>query len=357
MRTVMIVLVLVAAASTATAGTIRAQVDSVGFAITASDFEAVLAASLAAEGLAGDFATSAAQPAVAAILPHDDYLYAGRTAVHALPYLQAPRWIVFGVCHACRRVGVRDQLLLDADDQWQVAGTLYTVDTRLREQLATSLGDLASVSPERHHAEHSIEALLPWLGAAIDKPLFVPILVAGMELDRLEIVVAELGGILADICRENGWQPGRDLGLLISADAVHYGCEGWGSSGYAPFGCDEAGHTHALEQEKTIAESLCGPVNRTMVAGFTEKVWDPTHPDYPAYPYKVTWCGLYSIPFGLNTARLLMEDLGEPAPTGRLLRYGDSVSDGKLNLEGTRLGVTAPNTLQHWVGYPTLIYR
>ena len=341
----------------ASGGTVRAQVDTVGFAVSDEDFQEVLARSLAAENL-GLLVDPSPQPAVAVIMPHDDYLYAGRTAVHALPHLQAKRWIIFGVCHACRRIGVRDQLLLDEDDTWLVAGHHFQVDTRLREALARKLGDRAVVSAKRHHTEHSIEALLPWLGAAVDDPLFVPILVPGMELDHLEDLAGELAKILADICRDNNWEPGLDLGLLISADAVHYGCEDWGSGGYSQFGCLENGHLEGRAQDIRISRRhLSGPITSAKIAAFTDIIWDRDHPDYPTYPYNIPWCGLYSIPFGLSVAKGLQEELGKDQLNGQLLRYGDSLSDGRLQVEGTKLGVTAPNTLRHWVGYPTLIYH
>lgn len=359
-------LALALAAAAPAAAQVRAQLDTVGFAVTPADFQAVLTASLAAEGLpapGGDRAAAAAPPCVAAIIPHDDYLYAGRTAVHALPYLQAKRWVVFGVCHACRRVGVRDRLLLDDSASWRVAGRGFTVDTELRADLAARLGGGATagvfgVSAERHAAEHSIEALLPWLGAAVDEPLIVPVLVSGMELAPLRERAAAFADALAAICRERGWVPGRDIGLLISADAVHYGCDGWGAGGgYAPFGCDEAGHAAGRAQDETLAEAtLAGPLTDASVGAFTRLVWDAASPDFQTRPYRITWCGLWSIPFGLTVAERLQAELGAPPLEGALLRYGDSVSDGKLAAPVAKLGVTAPNTLGHWVGYATVVY-
>jgi len=351
-------LLVLGAVVPAEAGTVRAQLDTVGFAVSDEDFQEVLAAALAAEGLASDRIRQTVPPAVAAILPHDDYLYAGRTVVHALPYLQARRWVVFGVCHACRRIGVRDTLLLDAADAWLVAGREFRVDTDLREELRRRLAGQAVVSVERHRAEHSVEALLPWLGAAVEDPLFVPILVPGMEPDHLAELADALAAALAEICRERGWRPGRDLGLLISADAVHYGCEGWGGKDFAPFGCDREGHDRGRARDVAIAGNLLsGPLDDGKVAAFIDTVWNREGPDYPVYPYRVTWCGLYSIPFGLTCALRLQERLDGDPPAGRLLRYGDSVSDGRLPLTGTKLGVTAPNTLKHWVGYATIVYR
>ena len=354
-------LLLVAMAAPATASDlVRAQLDTVGFATSWKDFEAVLTASLAAEDLsaegpADDPASGGTKPAcVAAIIPHDDYLYAGRTAVHALPYLQAPRWIVVGVCHACRRIGLRDQLIFDNHEAWEVAGRQFAVDGELRQALIAGLGELALVDDEHHAQEHSIEALLPWLGAAVPEAVFVPVLVAGMDLLELEQRAENLAAILVRICRDKGWQPGRDLGVLISADAVHYGCEDWGGRNYAPLGCSEVAHAAARAQDITLAQAtLAGPLTRAGVRSFTRLVWEPDHPEYP---YKITWCGLYSIPFGLSVAGILQADLGGPSLVGELLRYGDSVSDGRLELPETRLGVTADNTLQHWVGYATLVY-
>ncbi|HPF69706.1 MAG TPA: AmmeMemoRadiSam system protein B [Candidatus Krumholzibacteria bacterium] len=335
---------------------VRAQRDTVGFAVSGADMQAVLSAARAAEGLPAPGA-DAVPPAVAVILPHDDYLYAGRTAVHALPYLQAKRWIVFGVCHACRRVGVFDRLLLDDSAAWRVAGRDWPVDTQLRDDLASRLGDLVEVSAERQAAEHSVEALLPWLGSAVDDPQFVPVLVAGMDLEPLQQRAAAFAAVLADLCRERGWVPGRDLGILISADAVHYGCEGWGGSGYAPFGCDAAGHAAGVAQDATLAAAtLAGPLGDAGIAAFARLVWNEGGPGWPAEPYRITWCGMWSIPFGLTVAARLQEDLGAPPLEGALLRYGDSVGDGRLEVRTDHLGVTAPNTLAHWVGYATVVY-
>ena len=361
MRTTAVVLLLAAglafaALAAPAAAQIRAQRDTVGFATSAGDMEAVLAAALAAEGLPWPAAHDAA-PCVAAILPHDDYVYAGRTAVHALPHLQAKRWIVFGVCHGCRRAGVRDRLLLDDSAVWRVAGRDFPVDVGLREALTDRLPGLAETASDRHAAEHSVEALLPWLGAARADFTFVPILVAGMELDTIRGQAARVAAVLAEICRERDWELGRDLGLAISADAVHYGCEGWGGAGYAPFGCDVAGHAAARAQDVTLAEAtLAGPLTDAGIGSFVRLVWDPSRPDYPEHPYRITWCGLWSIPFGLTVAQRLQEDLDAPPLRGELLRYGDSVRDGRLDVPGTALGVTAPATLAHWVGYPAVVY-
>ena len=193
---------------------------------------------------------------------------------------------------------------------------------------------------------------MPWVAAAVDEPMFVPVLVSGMEPAALFEAADAMARVLGELCRDRGWQPGRDLGLLISADAVHYGCEGWGGGGYAPFGCDEAGHAAGRTQDVTLAEAtLAGPLDDQGIADFVRLVWNPEHAQDPLHPYRITWCGIYTIPFGLTVAARWQDGL-----EGTLLRYGDSVTDGKLAVSGTRLGVTAPNTLGHWVGYATVVY-
>ena len=284
-------------------------------------------------------------PWTAAIMPHDDYLYSGRTDLHLLPGLRARRWIVLGVCHACRRLGVRDRLIFEDFDAWRMAGRELPVDAVLRSRLLAELGeDFAVVDDARHAAEHSVESLLPWLREANPEAGFVPLLVPGMDWPRLLEAADALAGALARICADEGWTPGVDLGLLISADAVHYGCEGWGSGGgYHPFGCDAAGRAAGVAQDLTLARAtLAGPLDDAGLADFARMGWKPGDPEDP---YRI-----------LAAAARLQAALGLPPLVGHLLRYGDSVGDGRLDVPGTGLGVTAPNTLEHWVGYPALGY-
>ncbi len=340
----------------AAARIVRAQVDTVGFAVSPADFAVVLAAAGAAEDSTvaarrAALGLDSEAPWVAAVMPHDDYLYAGRVYRHLMPGLRARTWVLLGVCHACRRAGVRDRLLFDDADAWRVAGRETPVDAALRAELLAALGaQMATIESGRHRAEHSLEALLPWLREAVPEARIVPILVPGMSWPRLEELAGRLAAALAAACRERGWRPGPDLGLLISADAVHYGCAGWGEGGgYHPFGCDEAGHAAGRAQDLTLAlATLSGPLVEDGPARFARLVWKPGD---PSDPYLITWCGLYSIPAGLLTATRLQRELGEPSLTGHLLRYGDSVIDPPLAAAGTRLGTTAAANLQHWVGY------
>ena len=67
------------------------------------------------------------------------------------------------------------------------------------------------------------------------------------------------------------------------------------------------------------------------------------------------------MPFGLLTAESWQREAERPPLIGHLLRYGDSVTDGRLQLPAgheahPKLGVTAPAHLKHWVGYPAVGY-
>ena len=74
--------------------------------------------------------------------------------------------------------------------------------------------------------------------------------------------------------------------------------------------------------------------------------------------YLITWCGRFSIPFGLNVTSRLTDTLESRSLQGRLLDYGTSVSEASLDVEGLDgLGVTAPNNLHHFVGYAAIGYE
>ena len=114
------------------------------------------------------------------------------------------------------------------------------------------------------------------------------------------------------------------------------------------------------QQATLIANSVAASLQRAVVEltpdgpeRFVRAVWRPGD---PREPYRITWCGIYSIPFGLTATAAWVREMGTEPLAGHLLRYGDSVTDGRLEVPGTALGVTAPNTLAHWVGYPGLGY-
>ncbi|MCK4236229.1 MAG: AmmeMemoRadiSam system protein B, partial [Candidatus Krumholzibacteria bacterium] len=101
-----------------------------------------------------------------------------------------------------------------------------------------------------------------------------------------------------------------------------------------------------------IKSSLVGSLGNERISIFTEKV----ERDDFQWPYKVTWCGVYSIPFGLSVLSRLSELIGREAPEGFMLRYGTTLDPGRIPLDYTGLGVTNINTLRHWVGHTAIGY-
>ena len=137
---------------------VRMQLDTVGFALSWQDMESVVAASRDKENEAvvarrRELGLSPDMPWIAAVMPHDDYLYAGPVDLHLLPGLQAERWVIVGVCHACRRIGVRDRLIFDSYDSWVVAGVTFPVDSGLRG-FADNTPDIAARGAKRQQRLH-----------------------------------------------------------------------------------------------------------------------------------------------------------------------------------------------------------
>ncbi|MBN2430003.1 MAG: AmmeMemoRadiSam system protein B, partial [Acidobacteria bacterium] len=284
-----------------------------------------------------------------------DYGYAGRLYQLVMPRITAKRVIIFGVFHKARVFECRDRLVFDDFRTWRGPfGAIPVSDLR-----AAIIQQLDStdyiISNDMHTVEHSVEAVVPWLQAYNPDVEIVPVLVPYMEWPTLQTLSDRLSAALADICRRNGWEPGRDLAVVVSCDAVHYGDEGWGDSNYAAFGTDVLGYQQAVQRDRNIAEQLLsGPITPDKLHDFlytcvAER--DVTH-------YQVTWCGRFSVPLGLDVARRLVRLLADRPLTGYLLDYGTSVSESTLDLSAAEgMGFTAPNNFHHFVGYAAMGYR
>ncbi len=53
-----------------------------------------------------------------------------------------------------------------------------------------------------------------------------------MGFERMQALAGDLGVALAEAMKAHGWKLGRDVAVVISSDAVHYGDD----FGYVPFG-------------------------------------------------------------------------------------------------------------------------
>jgi AmmeMemoRadiSam system protein B len=337
---------------------IRTQKDTIGYATSPDQVEALvrLVDSLEAARYASNaaaFPPMTKGPMIGAICPHDDYLYAGRGYVHVMREVRAPRVILFGVSHTARRRGIQDKLVFDDFSAWKSAYGNCPVSSMREEIVAALPAGLVLVNDTIHSEEHSLEGFVPILQHYVPNVEIVPILVTRMNGGTFDAAADALAAAISNIMKEHDWRLGRDVAILISADCVHYGDEEWGGRNYAPFGSGEDGYEKGVAQDRdVIRSSLGGALSRDRIGIFREKV---ENSDFQQ-PYKITWCGVYSIPFGLSVLDRLAERSGGKAPEGFMLVYGTSLRPRKLPLAHTGLGVTAIATLRHWVGYAAVGY-
>ncbi len=276
---------------------------------------------------------------IAAISPHDDYLYAGRVYLPLFRSIRTKEALVFGVTHRTVRTAIGDPkniLILDQYRSWKGLGREVSISP-LREFIRTRLDtSYFAVNNRAHELEHSIEALLPFLQYFNPGARITPLMITPMPFERMEEISGALAKVISEYLWKNNLVPGRDFIFLISSDANHYGVD----FSNVPFGDDKSAHERATEQDKQLCD--------TFIAGTltTDKIRDlDRHLD------NVVWCGRYSIPFGLLTVRKTMDLLGTGSITGITLRYSDSFTEGAIPLKGTGMGTTAPFSLKHWVGW------
>jgi AmmeMemoRadiSam system protein B len=346
---------------------IREQVDTVGYAVRPEQVElvAALADSLIVEGLPHEHSSAPVKGGemIGAIVPHDDYIFAAPYYVMTLGNVRAPLVIVFGVAHRARRIGLEGKLIFDDFSGWRGPYGVNPVSP-LRERVIAGLpAEIVLVDGAFHAAEHSIEAIIPFLqypvfrermtGAGAGEVEILPVLVTRFSGDSFEWAAGEMARVLSRVLAEAGMRLGRDVAVLISADCVHYGDENWGGRGYAPFGTGPEGYAEATGRDIDIARAtLEGSVSAEKIAGFRDRV----ECDDLEWPYKVTWCGVYSIPFGLTVLHRLASEQRRAPPSGILLGYGTSLQPGRLPVEWTGLGATNIATMRHWVGYLAMGY-
>ena len=136
---------------------------------------------------------------------------------------------------------------------------------------------------------------------------------------------------------------------------MHYGDEGWDGKNFAWYGTDEKGYEEALRHEaRILADCFSGPLSPDRIERFTRY----TLADHDHREYKWTWCGRYSVPLGLLTAWHLAQLQGGAPLSGTVLGYATSLGDQRIAVEDLDgMGVTAPATLRHWVGYAAVGYR
>jgi len=335
---------------------VRGQRDTTGFVVTAVQAEDVISTAIRLEQKAikerdRALVISPEHGYIGGVCPHDDHLYAARAYVHLTERITAPRVVLIGVFHAARLWDLENVLVFDDFENWHGPWGPVAVDP-LREEIIAVLGeDSYVVDNAMHCREHSLEALVPFLQHRNHEVSILPILIPYASWDRLSGLSDELSTVLAQVMKANGWRLGRDIAIVVSSDAVHYGPD----FDHAPFGTDAAGYQRAVDRDEALAhDHLEGPIDSEKLAALEYTLVDQDD----VRVYKLPWCGRFSVPFGVKLLGDLAEKTGAGTPEGHFLRYATSLSEPMLPVSqetlDAGLGTTAPSNLHHWVGYTTV---
>ena len=289
-----------------------------------------------------------------AISPHDDYTYANWQYPALLKNLKAKTAIIFGVAHKAKQLNISDRIVFDSYPYWHGPYQKIKVSPFREEVIKAMPKDLYLVSDSLQRIEHSVESMLPILQHFNREVEIVSILVPFMNAVKMAEIAKPLASALAKVMKERQLEWGKDLALLITTDAVHYGDEDWGGKNMAPFGSDSAGYVKAVAKEHMIIDScLVGAPDIEKIKKFVGITVQPT--DYKEY--KWTWCGRYSLPLGLMVALNLQKETNSSPLNGKYIGYSTSIDHQQLPLQDLRMGKTANATIRHWVGYASVGYE
>jgi AmmeMemoRadiSam system protein B len=289
-----------------------------------------------------------AKKMIAGISPHDDYLYAARAYYFLFKNIKVKEVVIFGVTHSTVRKVIGDpqgKLIFDEHNFWSGLTKNIPVSA-LREFLKENMpGEYIMTSNLAHQLEHSIEATLPFLQYFNPDVTITPIMVTGMPFTHMELISDEISRLITAYIRQNHLQLGKDIFFLISSDANHYGPD----FGNTCYGQDNRAHKMATQQDKTIARTyLSGNITRQKVHDLTQYLWGKTYRDFES----TLWCGKYSIPFGMLTIlKILKNNKKSNIFSGKILYHSDTYSSGVLPVKNSGLGITAPFSVEHWVGF------
>lgn len=289
-----------------------------------------------------------------AICPHDDHTYVGWQYPALLGNIKAKTVIIFGVAHKARQLNISDQIVFDSYSYWHGPYSNIKVSP-FREEIIKGLPSGSyQVNDSLQKIEHSVEIMLPYLQYFNRDIEIVSILVPFMTFEKMNETSKPLSNAIQGFMKKHNLQWGKDIALLITTDAVHYGDEDWGGKNMAPYGADSTGYEKAVNHEHAIIDScLKGEPNLEKVKWFVD--YTVQKDNYKEY--KWTWCGRYSIPLGLLTALELQNQLKSEPLQGQLVGYSTSIDHKPLLVDDLRMGKTAIATIRHWVGYASVGYK
>jgi len=335
---------------------IRYMVDSTGFAVTDNQMDSINSRINRFQGHMLDSleAYNRIRPWKTLICPHDDYSYVGYLYPAALREIKTNTVILIGVAHKASKFGLQDKIVFGEYDYWQSPYGRAEVSP-LRDKILEYLPEKTyTLHNEMQTIEHSLEPIIPFLQKNNPSLKILPVLVPCMSFEDLQTYAQEFSKALQQVTKDEQFKWGKDYTIVISSDAVHYGDEGWGGKNFARYGADSAGYQQAVQHEKDIIDSyLTGNLTTEKVKGF----YHSTVKKENYKEYKWTWCGRYSIPFGLLLTEHLAEEHENEKATGYFIDYSTSISDKPLPVKDIGMGHTAPAHIRHWVGYAAIGYE
>ncbi len=288
------------------------------------------------------------------ISPHDDYSYVGYLYPAALSKIKTKYVVLIGVAHKARQFSLENKIVFGHFDSWKTPYGKAKV-AKFRKRLISYLHPNSYII---HHkmmkTEHSLEAIIPFIQKNNPEVEILPVLIPYISYNQLTKNSLDFAEALHKIMKEKKLEWGKDLSIVISSDAVHYGDEDWGGKNFAKYGADSSGYKKAVKHEKKLINSyLTGSISQEKIEGF----YYSTVKKDNYKEYKWTWCGRYSIPFGLLTSLYLSEYSSKDSLTGELIDYSTSIDNKPIPVKDIGMGHTAPANIHHWVGYPAIGFR
>ncbi len=288
------------------------------------------------------------------ITPHDDYSYVGYLYPAALSKINTKHVILIGVAHKARQFSLENKIVFGHFDSWLAPYGEVKV-SKFQERLISYLHpETYIIHQDMMKTEHSLEAIIPFIQQNNPSVQILPVLVPYMSFDQLTKNALDFSKTLHKIMEQYKLEWGKDISIVISSDAVHYGDKDWGGKNFAKFGADSSGYKKALQHEKELIDSyLTGNIKQEKIKGF----YYSTVKKENYKKYKWTWCGRYSIPFGLLTSMYLTEYSEGDSLTGVFIDYSTSIANKPIPVKDILMGHTAPANIRHWVGYTAVGYH
>ncbi|CAM4310228.1 AmmeMemoRadiSam system protein B [Gillisia hiemivivida] len=304
--------------------------------------------------IAAEDKVSTSEVSKAVICPHDDYAYAAGLYKKTLSSIKAKTIVLVGVAHRARNFELKDKIVFGSFKEWKTAYGSIKISP-LRDKLLSLIPDSTYiVHNEMMQLEHSLEAITPFLQHKNKSVEIIPMLVPYKSFENMDTFSEVIAQALADLMKETNMNYGEDLAVVISSDAIHYGNEGWGSSNLAPFGVDSLGTAQAYEKDLDIIKNfLTEEISKEGISNFNKI----TVKEENYMEYNWTWCGRYSIPFGVLMANKLNLLLHREPLQGSLVDYRSSIHNKHIRVDDLGMGTTAPAKNTHWVGYAGIKYR